>query len=142
MIPKLIQRQGAQHLAEQEAHAPAPPASPAVRPPTRLLELIPSRSVLELIPESVCRQNVVIPLRQEGEVLVVAAADPNDIMLADKLSFIVNKKVRLVALPRIHLKDPTMGGGGPGSGPVRNHCSGRRLVRNAEAKAAACRRVR
>lgn len=53
MIPKLIQRHGAQHLAVQEADA-APP------------------HVLELLPESVARENVVFPLRLDGETLFAA----------------------------------------------------------------------
>jgi hypothetical protein len=89
MIPKLIQRHGAQHLAEQEADAP-PASGPGLHPPPH---------VVELLPESVARENVVFPLRLDGETLYVAAADPNNIPLADKLSFLLNKKVRLVPRP-------------------------------------------
>src|SRR5262245_63202100 len=94
MIPKLIQRKGAQHLAEEEAAQIL-----SADRPRDILGLIPDRSVLELIPESVCRENLVIPLRLDGETLYVAAVDPNFIPLADKLSFLLNKKVRLVGLP-------------------------------------------
>src|SRR5262245_33539619 len=90
MIPTLIQRRGAQHLAEEEA-AQAPADSPALNPP---------RSVLELIPESVARENTVLPLSLEGPVLYVATADASNILLRDKLSFIVNKDIRLVEFPR------------------------------------------
>src|SRR5262245_36520997 len=97
MIPKLIQRKGAQHLAEQEAQAPL---SVPAKAPRDILGLVPDRAVLELIPESVCRENLVLPLRLEGETVHVAAADPTNILLADKLTFILNKKVRLVGVPR------------------------------------------
>jgi hypothetical protein len=88
MIPKLIQRQGAQHLAEEDQQAPADAA--ALNPP---------RAVLELVPESVCRENLVLPLRLDGRTLHVAAVNASDVMLRDKLSFILNKDIRLVGHP-------------------------------------------
>jgi hypothetical protein len=88
MIPKLIQRQGALHLAEEEeAPSPLPPLNPP-------------RVVVELIPESVARENLCFPMRLDGETLFVAAADPGDVMLADKLRFIINKNIRLVRKSR------------------------------------------
>src|SRR5262245_61290619 len=53
-------------------------------------------AVVELIPESVAREHQVMPLACEGETLTLAATRPDDIGLADKLSFIVNRKIRLV----------------------------------------------
>ena len=88
MIPKLIQRQGAQHIAEEAA--PAPADAPALNPP---------RAVLELVPESVARENLVLPLRLDGRTLHVAAVNASDVMLRDKLSFVLNKDIRLVAYP-------------------------------------------
>ena len=93
MIPKLIQRRGAQHLAEEEAARvlssddEAPPLDP---PPT----------VLELVPASLAREYNVLPLRIEGPTLFVATADPSNVLLRDKLSFIVNKDIRFVEYPR------------------------------------------
>jgi hypothetical protein len=92
MIPKLIQRRGAQHLAEEEAQAPSD--TPALNPPP---------AVLELIPESVARENVVLPLKLEGRVLHVAIADPSNLLLRDKLSFILNKDIRFVEYPRAEI---------------------------------------
>ncbi|MBY0513037.1 MAG: hypothetical protein K2P78_03895, partial [Gemmataceae bacterium] len=88
MIPKLIQRHGAVHLADEE---PAPASVPRPEVP---------RAALELVPESVARENVVLPLRLDGDALFVAAADPDDLLVSDKLTFILNKKVRLVRGPR------------------------------------------
>jgi hypothetical protein len=53
-------------------------------------------AVIELVPESVARENTVFPLRLEGETLFVAATNPSDVMLRDKLSFMVNKRILLV----------------------------------------------
>src|SRR5690242_4980657 len=102
MIPVIIQKRGAVHLADQDESAAAdillePPATP---PTSNILRHVRDRSVLELVPESVARANLVFPLRLEGETLVVAAADPNNILVRDQLTFILNKKIRLVPLPR------------------------------------------
>jgi hypothetical protein len=61
--------------------------------------LNPSRAILELVPESVARENLVLPLSLDGETLTCAAANPNDLLLQDKLSFILTKKVRLIPAP-------------------------------------------
>src|SRR5262245_8902460 len=95
MIPKIIQRAGAQHLAEEEAaQAPADGA---------LLDVPPA--IIELVPESVARENVVLPLRLEGRLLYVATADPGDLMTRDKLTFIVNKDIRFVQFPQEELRE-------------------------------------
>lgn len=85
MIPVIIRKRGAVHLAGEE-QAPSS-GHPTLNPPPQ---------VLELVPESVARENVVLPLSLDGETLFVAATDPNNISLGDKLSFILNKKVKLV----------------------------------------------
>lgn len=90
MIPAIIHKRGAVHL-DAEAEADGSSLIPLPTPP---------KHVLELVPESVCRTNVVFPCRLDADTLWCAAADPNDILLADKLSFIVNKKIRLLDYPR------------------------------------------
>lgn len=52
--------------------------------------------ILELIPESVARENTVIPIAFDGETVLVAAATPDDIALADKLRFLLAINVELV----------------------------------------------
>jgi hypothetical protein len=59
-----------------------------------------SPDVIALVPESVARENVIIPLSFDGETITFAAADPDDIATADKLRFILAKNVRLVAARR------------------------------------------
>ncbi len=56
---------------------------------------------LELIPESVARENSVIPVRLllDGT-LLLAAADADDVELAEKLRFILNRRVRLQTADR------------------------------------------
>jgi hypothetical protein len=54
----------------------------------------------EILPEAVARENLVMPLNLADETLIVCAVDASDVMLADKLRFLLNKNVRLVAAPR------------------------------------------
>jgi hypothetical protein len=52
--------------------------------------------VLELVPESLARENRAVPISVEGETLTVATVDPDDVALADKLTFVLARKIRLV----------------------------------------------
>jgi uncharacterized protein (TIGR02996 family) len=57
-------------------------------------------SVIELVPESVARVNVVIPLTLDGRVLRVAMPDPHDYDTLQKLNFILNKEILPVQVER------------------------------------------
>lgn len=52
-------------------------------------------AVVELVPESVARENHIIPLAEEDEALKVLVSDPNDIETIDKLQFILNRKINI-----------------------------------------------
>jgi hypothetical protein len=81
---KLIQRTGALHNEQaRDVRAQGP-------------DLNPPRAVIELVHETVARENLILPLSLHGETLVCAAANPRNVHLQDKLTFIVNKKVKLV----------------------------------------------
>lgn len=54
------------------------------------------RSVVEWLPESVARENVVLPLHVRGRSLLVAAAEPRDRETVEKLEFILNAEVTAV----------------------------------------------
>src|SRR5262245_2916795 len=87
---RYLEARGALNEAAQ-THAPPPPLPPA------LLNVPPA--VIALFPATLAETNLVLPLALDGETLTVASANPQNISLADKLSFIVNKKVRLVPFP-------------------------------------------
>ena len=53
-------------------------------------------SVIELVPESVARENIVIPLGLENEALQVAISDPMRFEVLDKLRFILNRDIKPV----------------------------------------------
>jgi hypothetical protein len=82
---QFLPRSGAVHAG---ATGPAAPAG-----------FNPPRAVIELIPESVARENLVFPLHLVGATLTLAAVNARDLLLRDKLSFILNKDIRLVPAP-------------------------------------------
>src|SRR5690242_4317249 len=48
-------------------------------------------AILELVPESVARENVVLPLSLDGGILKIIMSDPTDFETVQKLQFILNK---------------------------------------------------
>ncbi|MEX0717563.1 MAG: ATPase, T2SS/T4P/T4SS family [Planctomycetaceae bacterium] len=56
--------------------------------------------VIELVTESVARENVVIPLSVDGNKLVVAISDPMAFEVLDKLRFILNREIDVVVASR------------------------------------------
>ncbi len=64
-------------------------------------------NVIELVTESMARENTVIPVRQEGEVVFVALSDPNKFDVLDKLTFVLNKEVRPVMAPVEQIQEAT-----------------------------------
>jgi type IV pilus assembly protein PilB len=57
-------------------------------------------SVIELVPESVARENVVLPMAQENGNLKIITSDPEDYDTLQKLQFILNKDITPVLAPR------------------------------------------
>ncbi len=65
-----------------------------------LAELKIPEDVIELVPESVARENIALPLAHEDDSLKVAVSDPFDIETIEKLRFILNRKVETALAPR------------------------------------------
>lgn len=57
-------------------------------------------SVVELVPESVARENAVLPLSESDGKLTVIISNPNDIETIDKLRFILNCQIDIALAPR------------------------------------------
>ena len=53
-------------------------------------------SVIEKVPESMARENIVIPVDVKGETVVVAMHNPNNIEVLDKLRFMLNTDIEVV----------------------------------------------
>ncbi|MEX0865799.1 MAG: GspE/PulE family protein [Pirellulales bacterium] len=56
--------------------------------------------VIELVPESVARENVILPYRDEDDELWVICSDPLDLDTFEKLRFILNRKIEVAVAPR------------------------------------------
>ena len=59
-----------------------------------------SQDIIELLPESVARENTIFPLSEMGSVLKLATSDPTDMELQEKLRFILNRDVEMSLAPR------------------------------------------
>src|SRR5262245_13808796 len=57
-------------------------------------------AVIELVPESVARENVVLPMAQDNGALKIIMSDPTDFDTVQKLQFILNKDIQPVLAPR------------------------------------------
>jgi type IV pilus assembly protein PilB len=57
-------------------------------------------SVVELVPESVARENAILPLAEEDGELKVIVSDPLDFETIEKLRFILNRQIEIALAPR------------------------------------------
>ena len=65
-----------------------------------LAEVVIPPSVVELVPESVARENAVLPLAEEDGSLKVIMSDPLDYDTREKLRFILNRNIEIALAPR------------------------------------------
>src|SRR5207249_8447215 len=65
-----------------------------------LLNMTIPPAVVELVPESVARENVVMPMSQENGSLKIIMSDPTDFDTMQKLQFILNKDIQPVLASR------------------------------------------
>jgi len=63
-------------------------------------------SILELVPESVARENAILPMAIDDDgALKVIISDPNDVDTLDKLRFIIDRKIEIALAPREAIVD-------------------------------------
>lgn len=65
-----------------------------------LAEVTIPNAVIELVPESVARENVVLPMSQDNGTLKIIMSDPGDFDTLQKLQFILNKDIQPVLAAR------------------------------------------
>jgi len=65
-----------------------------------LADVVIPPAVVELVPESVARENVILPLAEEEGGLKVIVSDPDDYPTFEKLRFILNRRIETVLAPR------------------------------------------
>jgi len=58
------------------------------------------QDVVELLPESVARENTIFPLEETGNALRLVTSDPTDMDLQEKLRFILNRDIEMSLAPR------------------------------------------
>ncbi len=63
-------------------------------------EVVIPPSVIELVPESVARENLILPMAEENGSLKVICSDPLDLDTFDKLRFILNRQIEIALAPR------------------------------------------
>jgi type IV pilus assembly protein PilB len=57
-------------------------------------------SVVELVPESLARENVLMPMSQENGMIKVIMHNPNDFETVDKLRFVLNREIEVALAPK------------------------------------------
>ncbi|MBN2022993.1 MAG: Flp pilus assembly complex ATPase component TadA [Pirellulales bacterium] len=65
-----------------------------------LSEVVIPPSVVELVPESVARENAILPLAEQDGELTVICSDPLDFEVFEKLKFILNRQIEIALAPR------------------------------------------
>jgi type IV pilus assembly protein PilB len=65
-----------------------------------LTEVTIPEAIIELVPESVARENATLPLAEEEDALKVIVSDPYDIDTIEKLRFILNRRIEIALAPR------------------------------------------
>src|SRR5262245_4256996 len=90
MLYEYLKERGALNEVDLAQMGSLSAASAATSGPTNQLLAGPiSSAVVELIPESVARENRIMPLAFDGETIICAAVNPESIGLADKLRFLL-----------------------------------------------------
>jgi type IV pilus assembly protein PilB len=56
--------------------------------------------IIELVPETIARENATLPLSLEGDALKVLLTDPLDVETIEKLRFILNRQIQIALAPR------------------------------------------
>jgi type IV pilus assembly protein PilB len=70
-----------------------------------LNEVVIPPSVVELVPESVARENIVLPMAVEDGTLRVIMSDPLDYDTREKLRFILNRNIEVALAPRENIQE-------------------------------------
>lgn len=61
-------------------------------------------AVLKILNQEICEKYVIMPLSKAGNTLVVAFADPGNIMIVDDLGFLTRSKIQVVVAPEAQIQ--------------------------------------
>ena len=56
-------------------------------------------TIIEMVPESVARENILIPIAEENGVLQIAISNPSDYETISKVQFILDRTIQPAAAP-------------------------------------------
>jgi len=70
-----------------------------------LTEVSIPENIIELVPESVSRENGILPMAEGDDSLVVIMSDPLDIETIEKLRFILNRRVEVALSPEENIQE-------------------------------------
>ncbi len=62
-------------------------------------------SVVELVPESVARENCVLPYAESDDALTVIMSNPDDVETQEKLRFILDRRINIALAPRDNIQE-------------------------------------
>ena len=62
-------------------------------------------NIIEMVPESVARENTIIPLSADESALTIVTSKPDDFELSDKLQFILNRRIKFVVASKEAIVD-------------------------------------
>ena len=62
-------------------------------------------TIIELVPESLARENCVIPYEEDDDTLIIALSDPNDMEVLEKLRFILQRPIDVIVASRTTIMD-------------------------------------
>ena len=65
-----------------------------------LTDVVIPAAIIELVPESMARENIVLPLAEENGALKIVLSDPSDFETLQKLQFVLQKDLQPVLAPR------------------------------------------
>ncbi len=74
-------------------------------PIIQLLDINPEKEALEKVPPSFANRNKIVPVRLEGNVLTVAVADVQDVMLIDEIQFVTECEINLLLADQDEISD-------------------------------------
>ncbi len=62
-------------------------------------------NLIEIVPESVARENIVLPFKEEDGRLRILMSDPSDVQTLENLRFILNRDISVALSPRAQIVD-------------------------------------
>lgn len=74
-------------------------------PIVQLIEVNPDKEALEKVPPSFANRNKIVPVSLDGNVLTVAVADVQDIMLIDEIQFVTECEINLLLANEDEISD-------------------------------------